>query len=142
MILLIDTTEQKQCAIAAARNDGSLLKQKVFSTLFTQIEQLLPTIARFFRRAGWQLADISGIAVVRGPGGFSSLRNGIITANTLAYALGVTVVGFKRSEYADMSALASQASSKLKRTRVGSWAVPFYGQEPNITVPKRLDQRR
>lgn len=54
---------------------------------------LVPTIQQLLRRAGCRPADVGLLAVTLGPGSFTSLRVGIVTAKTLAYALSADVLG-------------------------------------------------
>jgi hypothetical protein len=96
------------------------------------------------------LYGLKGIAVVCGPGSFTSLRIGVSTANALAYALGVSVVGVGKDEPLDkVAGLFSRVRPGRKtldsrpRFREGrlyrgndNIVLPEYGQEPNITMKK------
>ena len=137
MILVINTSGQEKFTIALSEDDGNLISRKIFHSHFTQAEKLLPSIDNFLQLKKSKLADLSGVVVVKGPGGFTGLRIGVMTANTLAYALKIPVVGFKIGDFRDIKDLAKKASYKLRKTRVGSMVIPFYGREPNITKPKK-----
>ncbi len=52
---------------------------------------LTPTIAHLLDRAGWRPADVSAVAVSVGPGSYTGLRIGVITAKAFAYANGCRV---------------------------------------------------
>lgn len=82
-------------------------------------ENLLPEIAKFLQKHKVELKDLTKILVNPGPGGFSSTRTGVATANALAYALGIPV--------------AQWPSRKVKET-----VLPKYDKEPNITKPRKL----
>ena len=56
-------------------------------------EMLAPGIERVLEEAGAKAADLTGIAVGVGPGPFTGLRVGLVTARTLAFALDVPVRG-------------------------------------------------
>jgi tRNA threonylcarbamoyladenosine biosynthesis protein TsaB len=56
-------------------------------------ELLAPTIETVLRRAHVEISDLSRIAVGVGPGPFTGLRVGIVTARTLAAALRVPLDG-------------------------------------------------
>ncbi len=92
-------------------------------TLTAQIEQLLS-------RHSQGLPDIDTVVVFTGPGSFTGLRIGISTANALAYALGVPVLGLDEQQW---SALPELPSANDRQLLVS----PVYGSEPHITLPKK-----
>jgi tRNA threonylcarbamoyladenosine biosynthesis protein TsaB len=56
-------------------------------------EQLAPLIEQAFRQAGITRQDLTAIGVGVGPGPFTGLRVGLMTARTLAYVLEIPVYG-------------------------------------------------
>jgi tRNA threonylcarbamoyl adenosine modification protein YeaZ len=74
--------------------------------------------------------SLSGIIVFRGPGSFTGLRIGITTANTIAYALKIPIVGTNGENWLDdgMKKLAKKLSDKI--------VLPEYGAPANITKPR------
>lgn len=55
--------------------------------------RLFPFIEELLRDAGTRLEDLSGIAVSQGPGSFTGLRLGVISAKTLAQVRALPVIG-------------------------------------------------
>jgi tRNA threonylcarbamoyladenosine biosynthesis protein TsaB len=53
---------------------------------------LAPTVAALVRGAGWQPRDLQAVIVSRGPGSYTGLRVGIMSAKTLAYATGCRLI--------------------------------------------------
>ncbi|MFO0867986.1 MAG: tRNA (adenosine(37)-N6)-threonylcarbamoyltransferase complex dimerization subunit type 1 TsaB [Pirellulales bacterium] len=54
---------------------------------------LAPLVAQVLAEVAWRPHDIELVAVTIGPGSFTGLRVGVVTAKTLAYATGAAVVG-------------------------------------------------
>lgn len=77
------------------------------------------------------LKDIKGIVCFEGPGSFTGLRIGLTVANTLAYALGVPIVGAQDPDWV-MSGIRRLENSENDRQ-----VVPFYGAEVHITPQKK-----
>jgi tRNA threonylcarbamoyl adenosine modification protein YeaZ len=59
---------------------------------------VMPTIEAMLQEAGKGLQDLRRIACVTGPGGFSSIRTGVATANALSYALKIPIGGIHLSD--------------------------------------------
>lgn len=137
MILIINSSSIESIGIALTKNNGEVIVQKRIEALYKQAEKLLPEIDNLLAKNKISLKDLKGVMVVSGPGGFTSLRVGVITANTLGYALKIPVVGIKLSEFDSFNELVKVGLNKLKKARVGELVIPFYGREPHITKPKK-----
>jgi tRNA threonylcarbamoyl adenosine modification protein YeaZ len=81
-------------AVTVAVHDGGQpLAQVVTVDGHRHAELLTPTISRVLDDAGVERADLTGIAVGAGPGPFTGLRVGLVTARVLGAALGIPVYG-------------------------------------------------
>jgi tRNA threonylcarbamoyl adenosine modification protein YeaZ len=80
-------------------------------------EILAPGIEAVLGQAGRKLSEVTGVAVGVGPGPFTGLRVGLVTARALGDALGVPVHGV-----CTLDVLAFQAAA-LSETPLGSFAV-------------------
>ncbi|MBU0766297.1 tRNA (adenosine(37)-N6)-threonylcarbamoyltransferase complex dimerization subunit type 1 TsaB [Patescibacteria group bacterium] len=60
--------------------------------------ELVPLVEELLDEAGWKYEDLTNIACVIGPGGFTSLRVAVSFANTLIDQLGIEGVGVHLSE--------------------------------------------
>ena len=88
MILALDTSGQ-MCAVAVVDAEtGELIFAGAGVSPRAHAEELAPLIAE-----GMTYGAVSQIVVGRGPGSFTGLRVGLVTAQTLGVALDVPVVG-------------------------------------------------
>ena len=99
--LAIDTSIT--VAVGIARGDEVLAEITVDDTR-AHVEQLMPSVNAAAARAGVALSDLGRIVVGLGPGPFTGLRVGIVTAQTLAAATGADLHGI-----CTLDALAAQA---------------------------------
>ncbi|MBI5037137.1 MAG: tRNA (adenosine(37)-N6)-threonylcarbamoyltransferase complex dimerization subunit type 1 TsaB [Candidatus Kerfeldbacteria bacterium] len=138
MILYIDTHHGDTSTLATANRAGLVVRQRVLHHDRDQSVQLLPAIEALLRSSKLKLTDITGIGVVQGEGGFTALRLGISTANALAYALHIPVVGIMHRETERLETRLQKIARSLKTTRGKLRLVmPKYGRSPNITHPKK-----
>ena len=59
---------------------------------------LVPAIDKLTAGAGWRKDELSALCVNTGPGSFTGIRTGLVTARTLAHALGLPLLGVSRFE--------------------------------------------
>jgi tRNA threonylcarbamoyladenosine biosynthesis protein TsaB len=72
---------------------------------------LVPAVAELLAKMGWQPRDLHGVIVSRGPGSYTGLRVGIMSAKTLAYASGCALLAI--DTFAAIAARASDAAHVL-----------------------------
>ena len=131
MYVYINTTERDSFTIALASDDGAV-RAKTVESQRQHSEKLLKSIQALLKSAKASLNDVKGIAVVKGPGSFVSLRIGISTANALAYSLKIPVISVSKEKGIDeIAALFKRRSSFTKII------IPEYGHEPDIVMKKR-----
>lgn len=90
LTLGIDTSTDVRVGLAG---EGRVLAAGAVTDNRAHAEQLMPLVNATLADAGRTLADIGSIVVGVGPGPFTGLRVGVVTAQTLAFALGVGVRG-------------------------------------------------
>ncbi|MEU8524171.1 MULTISPECIES: tRNA (adenosine(37)-N6)-threonylcarbamoyltransferase complex dimerization subunit type 1 TsaB [Streptomyces] len=91
LLLALDTATP---AVTAALHDGrSVVAESSRVDARRHGELLLPAVDEVLKEAGRTLADVTGIVVGVGPGPYTGLRVGLVTASTFASALGVPVHG-------------------------------------------------
>ena len=91
-ILVIDTATAEALVALGAGPAGPTHEDRWVAG-FRHGEELLARIEALLRSAGHRPADLGGLVVGTGPGGFTGLRVGLATAKGLAVALRVPLVG-------------------------------------------------
>lgn len=89
--LLIETSTDN-CSVGLA--SGSALLTVFEQTGKRQHSEFLNVfIQEALRKTGWNIQEIDGVAVGKGPGSYTGLRIGVSTAKALCYALEIPLVG-------------------------------------------------
>lgn len=94
-------------------------------------EQYLAALDRTLKVWDISAKDIASVAVVVGPGAFTSSRVSTVMANAFAFAGNIPVIAVENAEkrsFADVAASLPSASA--------DYAVPVYNRPPNITFKK------
>lgn len=89
--LAIDSSNQ---ALSIALLDGQQLVSDYCLTVKKNHSiSLMPAIDFLMEQVGWAPVDLERIVVAQGPGSYTGLRVAVATAKTLAYTLGIDLVG-------------------------------------------------
>ena len=90
--LCIDTSARE---FSAALLDGEKLVATSDSAFYlrTGSRSLAPAIQQLLDQAGWKIGELERIVLPTGPGSFSGLRMGVVTAKVLGYSLGLPIFG-------------------------------------------------
>ncbi|KKR07259.1 MAG: Universal protein YeaZ [Parcubacteria group bacterium GW2011_GWC2_39_14] len=133
---LIISTDKNSC-FSVARAKSKIEKIVTVKKPFKQTELLLKNISSLI-----DFKKVKGIIVNQGPGEFSALRIGISTANALAFALSLPIVGIclkvelEATEKEKIELLWQSGKSKITKVKSSKIILPYYDKEPNITVKK------
>ena len=84
-------------ALVACVTDQNMVASASLNARISDHE-LLPMTEDVLKKAGWTYQDLTQIACVVGPGGFTSLRVAVTFANVLADQLGIPLAGIHLSE--------------------------------------------
>ncbi|MEJ7832094.1 MAG: tRNA (adenosine(37)-N6)-threonylcarbamoyltransferase complex dimerization subunit type 1 TsaB, partial [Nocardioides sp.] len=91
MLLTFDTSSP---TVTVALHDGAdVVVELVSEQAMKHGEQLAPLIEQALRDAGIGRQDLTAIGAGVGPGPFTGLRVGLVTARTLAFVLDLPVYG-------------------------------------------------
>jgi len=89
--LALDTTTN--ISSIAVADESKVWAQYEFAHQMDLSRRLMPNIVNMLKEAGLGVKDVEAIGVSLGPGSFTGLRIGVVTAKTLAQVLNVPVVG-------------------------------------------------
>src|SRR5687768_13091443 len=107
MLLAFDTATP---LVAVALHDGAdVVAELSGDAPMKHGEQLAPLIAGVLERAGIVRQDLTAIGVGVGPGPFTGLRVGLVTARTLAFVLEIPVYGVCTLDVLAVEAVATGA---------------------------------
>lgn len=108
MLLAFDTATQ---LVSVALHDGERVVVELSSDQpMKHGEHLAPLIARSLEEAGIVRQDLTAVAVGVGPGPFTGLRVGVVTARTLGFVLDVPVYGVCSLDAIALEAVATGAT--------------------------------
>ncbi|MCI0463428.1 MAG: tRNA (adenosine(37)-N6)-threonylcarbamoyltransferase complex dimerization subunit type 1 TsaB [Gemmataceae bacterium] len=89
--LLILETSGRIGQVALAQGEAILVGRRLDEAR-RHARDLVPAVAELLAAQGWQPRDLEGVLVSRGPGSYTGLRVGIMSAKTLAYATGCVLL--------------------------------------------------
>ena len=110
--LLILETSGRVGQVAVARG-AALLAVRRLDELRRHARDLAPAVAELLAAQGWRPRDLHGVVVSRGPGSYTGLRVGIMSAKALAYATGCALLAVDT-----FAAVARQAPPEAPRLDV------------------------
>jgi tRNA threonylcarbamoyl adenosine modification protein YeaZ len=90
LVLALDTSTVVNVGLARG---AQVLAAATVADQMAHVEQLMPLVSECVDTAGIRLADIDQLIVGLGPGPFTGLRVGVVTARVLGFALGVELRG-------------------------------------------------
>lgn len=114
MLLAFDTATPLVTVAVYDADSGLVVAEHVADRAMKHAEQLAPLVERSMVDAGVVRQDLTAVAVGVGPGPFTGLRVGLVTARTLGFVLDIPVYGV-----CSLDVLAVEAAS------TGAVAEPF-----------------
>lgn len=126
--LLINTCLPEAVAVYCVSEDGEEVWQE---------QGHARTLVQVFARYRAQLSEVTGFAIVAGPGRFSSLRVGILSAHVLARWHKKPLFALTREDVATPESRRSVVQEIANGGRAPTeYVAPIYDREPNITTPR------
>jgi tRNA threonylcarbamoyladenosine biosynthesis protein TsaB len=96
LYLAIDTSTR--FGAVALWSGGALVRTHSWYSRHNHTSELMPAIEAALHASGADVADLTGVIVAQGPGGFSALRSGLGAAKGLAFAASLPLVGISTVE--------------------------------------------
>lgn len=130
MLLLTIRTDKPEAEIGLFEAD-----QQITYVSWTAHRELAETLhlklVNTLKTAGKSLEDIEGIVFFSGPGSFTGLRIGASVCNSLAYSLGVPLIGASGTDWVK-SGIKNLTNGKNDKV-----ILPKYSSTPHITHPRK-----
>ena len=89
--LLILETSHRIGKVALSHGE-TIVGERSLDEARRHARDLTPAIADLLKQHGWRARDLDGVLVSRGPGSYTGLRVGIMSAKTLSYATGCALL--------------------------------------------------
>lgn len=156
MLLIINTTPKDylEIILATKRDDfkihpiksakggipiksGLFYRVKKIPGRYNQAEKLMPAIDKLLSSQKVPPKKLTGLGVVTGPGGFTSVRIGVACANTLSWSLDLPLAGIRADQFDNHDDLVAKIFEQIKKLPKGKLVMPFYDREPNITKVRK-----
>lgn len=107
--LLILETSSRSAQVALAEG-AEMRAVRTLDEARRHARDLAPAMADLFAEQGWRPREVDAVLVSRGPGSYTGLRIGIMSAKTFAYAGGCTLLAVDT-----FAAVALQAPESIER---------------------------
>jgi tRNA threonylcarbamoyladenosine biosynthesis protein TsaB len=139
LLLALDTAS---AAVSVALHDGtSVLAVRSGAPSPRHVELLAPLVSEALSQIGATASDLTAVAVGVGPGPFTGLRVGLVSARTFGLALGLDVLGVCSLDAVAAGAVAAglQAPEFLVATDARRREVYWARYRLDATLPVRVD---
>jgi len=130
LVLGIDTST-RYASIALVKN-GNLLSEYTWECTQNHSVSVIPALKDLLEKTGVNVNDIKGIGVATGPGTFNGLRVSLSIAKSLAFSLGIPIVGIPTLEaLACIYALPGIIVAPIIKSSRDMLAIAFYKTDAN-----------
>ncbi len=129
-MILAARTDQPQAELHLLSNTGKVHASYTWEAHRELAATLLTTIHRFLSQQGIQAKGLEGLIIFTGSGSFTGLRIGATVLNALAYSHSLPITAGEGENWLEDGVL------KLRTAAPGTYVIPKYDREPNITKPK------
>jgi tRNA threonylcarbamoyladenosine biosynthesis protein TsaB len=130
---LIVETSHHVGKVALAQGEALVAGRKLDESR-RHARDLAPAAQRLLTEQGWQARDLDAVIVSRGPGSYTGLRVGLMSAKTLAYATGCAFLAVETfqaiyqqvlAEHQNIDVIADAQQNNIYAQRFGTYAEPL-----------------
>lgn len=137
-LLILETAHQP--GLVALAEGEQILGRRRLDESRRHARDLAPAVAALLAEQGWRVRDLDGVVVCRGPGSYTGLRVGIMSAKTLAYATGCRLLAVETfaavARQAPPSAIAVDVVADAQQDKV--YMQRFRGPNRQAESPLRI----
>lgn len=143
LVLAIDTSTP-DLIVGLVRKESTILSvpaQRIYEDSRQHNELLTPTVVELLAESGHEFSDIEAIVVGCGPGPFTGLRVGMVTAAAMGHALDVPVYGVSTHDAIATQLTGSVLVATDARRKEVYWTAYCDGVRvagPDVISPKEL----
>jgi tRNA threonylcarbamoyladenosine biosynthesis protein TsaB len=130
-MILVLRTDKPEAEVGFYDQDGTKLTFEVWQAHRELSSTILTKISSQMKVLNVEWAQITGIVYFEGPGSFTGLRIGATVANAIASTNSIQVANAGTDEWIQIGLV------QLREGRGGPLAIPAYGAEAHITLPKK-----
>jgi tRNA threonylcarbamoyladenosine biosynthesis protein TsaB len=131
-LLLLETSHR--VGKAALASGGVVIGERTLDDSRRHARDLVPSIQALLQAQSWRARELDGVIVSRGPGSYTGLRVGLMSAKTLAYATGCPLIAIDTFDAirrqaaenaAEIDVIADAQQGKIYVQRFGKHAKPL-----------------
>ena len=141
-MMLIRDSATRTPVVAIASPDGTVMAERHWQSRHRHGEELLGRLDEALAEIGASRRDLTGVVVGTGPGSFTGLRIGMATAKTVAYALGIPIVGVSSTRALALAAAKADTAAAEVTIALPAGAADRYVHRFRVTggLPVERDQ--
>lgn len=132
MTVLLFASQDLRAATFGLWKEGSLAEEQA---AVIPPEQILSTLHACLHAWNTKVEDLDAVAVVTGPGSFTSARISVTVANSIAFVCGIPVIELPNPERQTLAQLVANLDQQLAQAKPDVYAKPLYDRPPHITLP-------
>lgn len=137
LFLFIHTLLPNQILVGLFNNKG-LIDKVSHQSPNNSSKIILSSLDKLLKQNEIRFDDLTGIAVVNGPGAFTSIRLGLAVVNTISFILKIPAISLRLDEFKTIDDLIKISRKKIAKNKKLQIILPYYGKDPHITTSSKI----